>query len=141
MILSEKHSAIGQFLKEAKGNDDLHSTTFYGEGSDRPKIIYLSDDLNEPKDTGFYSDRFPCWCSEEVKKSIHEKVGLSVYSFTIWRKLETAEKTIECYCKARKMMSENDKVVITSIIHLINKSNGCPYAYVTYRIDKNADSE
>ena len=140
MILSEKHSAIGQFLKEAEGNNDSGSTTFYGEGSDRPKIIYLSDDLNEPEDKGFYSDRFPNWCSVEIRKTIYEKVGLSVSSFAIWRKKETAEKAIECYCKARGMMSKNDKVVVTCIIHTTNKSNGYPYAYITYRIDKN-DSE
>ena len=132
MILAKKNSVIKQFMKEAE--EDLND--IFGRDPNKPRIIHLSDDLNEPEDEGFYSDRFPKWCSEEVNKSIYEKVGLSVYSFDIWSKKENAEKAIECYCLANKMMSSDDKIVVTSIIQLRNKCDGSDYFYITYRIEK-----
>jgi hypothetical protein len=131
MILNKNYSVIKQFMEEAEDSNDL-----FGRDPNKPRIIYISDDLNEPEDEGFYSDRFPNWCSEKVKKTIYEKVGLSVYSYSIWSKKENAEKAIKCYCTANNMMKSDDKIVVTSIIHLRNKCDGSDYFYVTYRIDK-----
>ena len=131
MILNKNYSVIKQFMEEAEDSNDL-----FGRDPNKPRIIYISDDLNEPEDEGFYSDRFPNWCSEEVKKTIYEKVGLSVYSYALWSKKENAEKAIKCYCTANNMMKSDDKIVVTSIIHLTNKCDGSDYFYVTYRIDK-----
>ena len=131
MILTKKNSVIKQFMEEAEDFNDI-----FGRDPNKPRIIHLSDDLNEPEDASFYSDRFPNWCSEGVKKSIYEKVGLSVYSYSIWSKKENAENAIKCYCTANNMMNSDDKIVVTSIIQLRNKCDGSDYFYITYRIEK-----
>ena len=104
--------------------------------TEAPRIIYLANDLNEPVDTGFYSDRFPSWCSQELKEKIEKEIGRSVYSNDIWCDKENAEKAVKCYCTANNMMKSDDKIVVTSIIHLTNKCDGSDYFYITYRIDK-----
>lgn len=136
MTFAEK-SVIMSFFPDAK----FYKTgvLFEGFGYNRsdPEFIYLGQDLNEPKDLAFYSDRFARWCYEAgLEDEIQKQVECSVFSNNIWYKKESAEKVISIYCLAKNMMDDGDKVVVTSIIRLVNKSDGFDYFYITYRIDK-----
>lgn len=102
---------------------------------DKPHIIYMGEDLNEPEDSAFYSDRFISWTTESLRKDIEKQVGCSVFSLNIWLNREKAEKVIELYYLANRMMTHDDKIVVTGIIRSVNRSNGYPYFYILYRID------
>ena len=132
-----KESVIKSFFPDASFYEAC--VLFKGSGYKRsdPKFVYLGQDLNEPEDVAFYSDRFARWCDEAgLEDETQRQVKCSVFSNNIWYEKESAEKVISCYCLAKKMMDENDKVVVTSIIRLVNKSNGFDCFYITYRIDK-----
>ncbi len=135
MVFSE-NSVIRGFLSEA-GIDEGNWTNMWSNfRSDKPIIKWLGEDFNELTDTGFYSDRFARWCSDEVKKSIMEVVEYGVYSMNCWQNKETAEKVIKCYCLANDMMKENDVINVTALVRLVNKSDGSDYYYITYRVVK-----
>lgn len=135
MVFSE-NSVIRGFLSEA-GLDEGNWTNMWPNfRSDKPIIKWLGEDFNELTDTGFYSDRFARWCSDEVKKAIMEVVEYGVYSMNCWQNKETAEKVIKCYCLANGMMKENDVINVTALVRLVNKSDGSDYYYITYRVVK-----
>lgn len=144
--MKHKNKRVMTFAKESVIKSFFPNANFYETGAlfecfgykrGDSKFVYLGQDLNEPEDVAFYSDRFARWCYEAgLKDEIQKQVRCSVFSNNIWYKKESAEKVISCYCLAKNMMDECDKVVITSIIRLVNKSNGFDYFYITYRIDK-----
>lgn len=132
-----KESVIMSFFPDASFYETGVLFESFGYRRSDPKFVYLGQDLNEPEDEAFYSDRFARWCYESgLEDEIQRQVKCSVFSDNIWYEKESAEKAISCYCLAKNMMDDGDKVVVTSIIRLVNKSNGFDYFYITYRIDK-----
>ena len=146
MIFS-KNSAVMHLLKGADNiefirwgickPDGLNEKmcNFGIQNPDKPRIIYMGEDLNEPEDSAFYSDRFISWTTESLRKDIEKEVDLSVFSLNIWLNREKAEKAIELYYLANRMMTHDDKIVVTGIIRLINRANGFPYFYILYRVE------
>jgi hypothetical protein len=154
IMIFSKHSAVMQLLESADEIELIfrginipnrlgnHRSVYYGiQDLDKPHIIFMSEDLNEPKDLSFYSDRFISWTSENLRKDIEEQVGCSVFSSNIWFNREKATKAIELYCLANRMMAPNDKIVVTGIIRLVNRSNGYPYFYILYRVESTTAKE
>ena len=127
MIFS-KNSAVMQLLESADEIELIfrginipnrlgnHRSVYYGiQDLDKPHIIFMS--------------------SENLRKDIEEQVGCSVFSSNIWFNREKATKVIELYYLANGMMTHNDKIVVTGIIRLVNRSNGYPYFYILYRVE------
>lgn len=138
MVFNDNYSVVRGFLSEAGFDEGNWSMSGYNmfDMSNKPAFKWFSEDFNELTDIGFYSDRFPSWCSEEVKESIKKVVDYGVYSMHCWQNKETAEKVIKCYCLANGMMDKSDEINVTALIRLINKSDGYPYYYITYRVVK-----
>ena len=117
MVFS-KNSTLKAFINKARkfGTSNLFggfidSDDKFIHPRDKVRIIYLSDNLNEPEDISFYSDRFASQCSKEVREEIEKETGHYIYHLLTWESKDNATKAIQCYCLSTKMMCEVIKLL------------------------------
>lgn len=135
MIFS-KNSTVEAFVHMAEKYEMSRWSGKYVHPRDRVRVVYLSDDFNEPNDVSIYSDRLASQCSQEVQEQIRKETGTYVHHFSTWENKDNAAKAIQHFCLSKGMVQRGDKIVVTSIIGLVNVCHGDDCYYITYRVEK-----